>query len=275
MRKGSDLRTQIRKELSTNEGIQTTRQGGKTSSERRLWQIAHQTTTPANIKSAFDSFCAFHLGVEGAKLYKQHLQNLSNNISALLDSRPISSDLQISINFAYAVLRCNPQKQMTQTLALFSRTQKETAVLQLPRCIAFYLNSTTPVTSVDVANVLLEVADANGWTLQWLQERFAQIPEYYRAVTDTFGRTEPPPFRMTFVDPLIGMTVVTAQVEGISAPPVEMTVVTHQTEGISAPPPVEMTMMSPMNREQFGELRNEGPTLTVEEIRDVAEDFFA
>jgi hypothetical protein len=276
MSKNAELSAKLRTEVGIIEGIRKTRESGRSSAEHMLDQIARNGGKPQDIKHAFETFCSSYLGVVGASIYKQHIQNLSTNIPALLASQPISPDLQMSINFTQAVFNHSSQKTTEDALKIINRAHKATTTLEIPRCIAFYLNARTQITPPDIASVLLEVAEAKGWTLEWLQQVLAPFPQYSRIVTETlqnqqgFGQPAPvvchpagnPPAPAPIGRPTAAAPAGRPTAAPIGRPTVAVTIVEPQVSELPGP----------VQRPTFGRLQYETPGVFSRETADITED---
>ena len=105
------LRTKLDIERRTVTARRKARENTRSASFRLLRQLSARQQIPGAQK-AFENLAAAELGLSAAATYTDHVQNLWNNSAQLLSKSRIPSDLQASIDYCYALVAVNPQKEM-------------------------------------------------------------------------------------------------------------------------------------------------------------------
>jgi hypothetical protein len=188
------LRTKLDIERRTVAARRKTRENARTASFRLLRQLSARGQVQGAQK-AFENLAAAELGLSAAEAYNDHVQNLWNNAAQLLSKSPISSDLQTSIDYCYALAAINPQKDMEAVLRTFAKYHKCQISCAADRAASFYVSERTVPTAAEAVPIIVRCFEHQQWSPDWITSVFASNPAYRDAWQQAMAPPPPhPPF---------------------------------------------------------------------------------
>lgn len=146
----------------------------------------------------FEALAKAELYIMGAKQYAEKLAMLMTACPQLVKKKEsLTPDVQEALDFCYAAVGINKQKDLLVILQSFKRYHNQMAVFDLPIPVKVYFDAVIPPRT-EIANIIYHKCQSLGITKEFAGCVFQTDPMYYAAWNEVLKMNAPPPPPLSF-----------------------------------------------------------------------------